>query len=215
MSRKTCHRSYRFEGKNLGPEWNVTDTSSAGTPTKAMHADGYHLAFDNTNEVQNLCLDFGDILSIDIDKIQSIEFWILMNASTKNAAESLAFGVQSARNDDPDATTYNAQFRMKAASTALTLEAETDDGVTDTDDKSTGKALRSTLTHCQISFSKGLSDVRFFVDGQPVCESTTFNMSSATGGIQPFVQWQKTAATSTGGLKVRRIDLDFFEESYT
>lgn len=204
----------RFTGAALGPEWSVTDTSSSGTPTKEMHADGYHLAFDNTSEVQNLCLSWGDVLSLDIGLLKSIEFLLLWDASTKDSATSLAFGIQSARNDNPDSTTINAQFRMKAAGTGLTLEAETDDGVTDVDDKSTGQSLSTTLKKCKIDFRAGLNDVRFFVDGQPVCTDTTFDMSAiSSGNVQPFVQLQKTADTNTDGVKVRRIIVEAFEEA--
>lgn len=203
----------RFNGAALGPAWAVTDTSAAGSPTKAMHADGYHLAFDSTNEVQNLCLDFGDVLSLDISLVKSVEFLLAFDSATKDSATSLAFGIQSARNDNPDSTTINAQFRMKAAGTGLTLECETDDGTTDTDDKAAGQSLSTTLKRCVIDFRAGLSDVRFFVDGQPCATSTTFSIAAASGNVQPFVQLQKTADTNTDGVKVRRIVVEAFEEA--
>ena len=195
----------RFNGAALGSEWSVADTSAGGTPTKAMHADGFHLAFSNDNEVQNLCLYFGDILSFDVTKVREVEFQVKMDAATKDSATTLAVGVGSSRNDTTDSISVNAMFKIVNASTNLALVAETDDGTTDTDDKATGQSLSTSVKTLLISFAKGLSDVRFFIDNNPVCEDTTFSMAAATGGVQPFVQIQKTADTNTDGILVRRV----------
>ena len=195
----------RFIGAALGAEWSVADTSSAGSPTKAMAAGGYNMAFSSDAEVQNLCLHLGDVLSCDITKIREVEFRLKFSGATKDTATSLSFGVCSARNDNPDSTAVNAQFRMKAAGTGLTLECETDDGTTDTDDVAAGQSLSTSYKTCVISFATGLSDVRFFVDGQPVATSQTFSMAAATGGVQPFVQLQKTSDSNTDGVTIRRI----------
>jgi len=121
--------------------WKITDTSSAGTPTYASvspSATGeVALTFDSTNEIQNVCLDFGDKLCFDIDNIQRAVF-IVKTVASLSSATTLAFGLQSARNDDTDATTNNAQFKL-AGSNAIVCE--TDDGTTDLDDKASGVSL--------------------------------------------------------------------------
>lgn len=202
----------RFNGAALGTEWSVADTSAAGSPTKEMHADGYHLAFDAEVEAQNLCLYFGDVLSLGVELVKSVEFIIAMDASTKDTTTTLAFGIGSARNDTTDSIAVNAMLKIVSTSTDLSLVAETDDGTTDTDDKATGKALGTAFKKCKIDFRAGLGDVRFFVDGQPVCTDTTFDMSAATGNVQPFVQIQKTSDANTNGVKVRRVIVEAFEE---
>jgi len=53
-----------------------------------------------------------------------------------------------------------------------------------------------------ISFAAGKSDVRFFIDGDRVAAGTTFNMSQATGQLQPFVQLQKTSDNNTDSVSI-------------
>lgn len=201
----------RFNGAVLAEEWSIADTSSAGTPTKAMHANGLNLAFDNTVEAQNVCLHFTDILSFDITKINSIDFILKFGAATKDTTTTLAFGIASARNDAIDSITNHASLRIVNTSTTLGLVAETDDGTTDTDDVATAALVTANFRKFKIDFRKGLADVRFFVNGQPVAEGTTFDMSAATGGVQPYVQLQKTSDSNTDGIFIRRILVEGME----
>jgi hypothetical protein len=48
----------------------------------------------------------------------------------------------------------------------------------DNDDKATGQTLINAEKEFVISFANGLKDVRFFIDGQPVALTTTFDMSN-------------------------------------
>jgi len=192
-----------FIGAALGAAWSVADTSSAGAPTKVMHADGYKLAHAADVEVENLCLYWGDICSIDITKVRRIVMRVKQLQATKAAATTIAFGLASARADDPDAIATNAMFRLNLGTADNSIFCETDDGTTDTDDKATGKTLSNALKTFEINFSNGLSDVRFLIDGQRVCESTTFSIAAATGGVQPFLQIQKTSNANTDGVQIR------------
>lgn len=182
--------------------WKITDTSSSGTPTYASvspSATGeIALTFDSANEIQNVCLDFGDKLCFDIDNIQRAIF-IVKTVASLNAATTLAFGLQSARNDDTDATANNAQFKL-AGSNAIVCES--DDGTTDNDDKATGLSLVATYREFVIDFTGGKSDVKFYVDGQRVASSTTFTMAAATSSLQPFVQISKTASTNVNSVTI-------------
>jgi len=192
--------------------WKITDTSSAGTPTytkdAAAHGGAVTLAFDSQSEVQNVCLDFGDKLQLDIDQLVDVEFRIKTVAAL-DSATTLVFGLQTGRNDNTDSTTNNAQFKLVGSNAVV---VETDDGTTDNDDKATGKTLVDSYKRFVISFAAGKSDVRFFIDGDRVASATTFDMSAATGQLQPFVQIQKTADTNTDsvtidyiGWKARRV----------
>lgn len=192
--------------------WKITDTSSSGTPTytkdAAAHGGAVTLAFDNTSEIQNVCLDFGDKLQLDVDQLIDVEFRIKTVAAL-DSATTLVFGLQTGRNDDTDSTTNNAQFKLVGSNAVV---CETDDGTTDNDDKATGKTLVDSYKRFVISFAAGKSDVRFFIDGDRVASATTFDMSAATGQLQPFVQIQKTADTNTDsvtidyiGWKARRV----------
>lgn len=185
-------------------DWKVTDTSSAGTPTYALvtpSANGeVALTMDSTSEVQNVCLDFGDKLCFDIDNIQSVEMRVKVTGCTTGT--TLAFGLQSGRNDNTDSTTNNAQFKMVGATSTTAVVVETDDGTTDNDDVATGATLATTYKRFYIDFTGGKSNVKFYIDNQRVAASTTFSMAAATGSLQPFVQIQKTATTNVDAVTV-------------
>lgn len=178
--------------------WLVDDTSSAGAPTYTRGTSAATLTLASTSEVENVCLHFGDALDFDIDDLISIEFRAKVTA-TLDSATTIVMGLGSARNDDPDAVTANAYFKL-AGSNAVVCES--DDGTTDNDDKATGVSLAATYKRFVISFAAGTSDVRFYIDGARVASSVTFDMSGYTSGLQPIFQIQKTADTNTDALTI-------------
>lgn len=189
-----------------GDRWDITDTSSAGTPTYA-YVDGaatgeVQLAFSNTNEIQNVCLSHGDTLGMDIDKIQRVMMRVKMNQASIDATTSVAFGLTGDRNDAIDSIAQAALFRLVGADSTTAVVVETDDGTNNNDDVATGETLINAYKKFVIDFTQGTSDVRFYIDGKRVAASTTFDMSNYTGSLQPFVQLQKTADTNTDGLTI-------------
>jgi hypothetical protein len=196
----------------LGYPWKITDTSAAGTPTFTFvspSATGEaRLTLASNNEVENVCLDFGDVLPFGIANVKWIEFNIKCSALT--AGTTLAFGLQSARNDNTDSTAVNAQFKLVSDNVVL---CETDDGTTDTDDKPAGVSLSTVYKKMRIDFGAGLDDVQFYVDGVRVAASQRFNMSAATGSVQPFVQLQKTATTAVDNVTIDDIAVSLRSEA--
>lgn len=218
MSRDTLVLDFPFYGKKVpaatasvvdGP-WALTDTSSAGAPVAAVVGNELSLLLANTDEAENLCVSWGDILSLDIDDLLMAEFWWRLTGMT---ATNIAYvGLGSARADDTDALAAMAGFKVVGTGNIV---VESDDGTTDLDDKATGIAAASTLAtskRCVIDFgvgnysasppassAGGKADVRFFVEDaqgllQPVATSTRFDMSAYTGGLQPIFQIDKTGA---------------------
>lgn len=187
-----------------GALWKITDTSSAGTPTYAVvtpSATGeVALTLDNTSEIQNVCLDFGDKLCFDIDNLQWAEFRLKVSGCTSGT--TITWGLQSARNDNTDSTTNNAQFKMVGATSTTNVYVESDDNVNDLDDKATGSTLATVYKRFLIDFTGGKSSVKFYVDGVRGAGSTTFDMSNATGSLQPFVQLQKAANTNVDAVTI-------------
>ncbi len=208
------HRVYSATaGSNIGHNWKITDTSSAGTPTYApvAGARGLKIDFDAQNEAQNVCANWGDLLGIDIDDLIEARFKVKMNQAALVSGSSLAFGLQSARNDAIDSIAAHASFRVIAADNTTAVVVESDDGTTDKDDIATGQTLSNVSKDFVISLANGKSDVRFLIDGQPVAQSTTFDMSAYSAGLQPFIQLQKTATTATDGVTLESVELTFRE----
>ena len=204
------------DASNVGHSWDIVDTSSAGTPTytavdNATDAPNGALAvaFDSTTEVQNVCVAHGDQLWLDIDSIIDVTFRVKMNQAAVDSATSFAIGLTGDRNDAIDSIDYAALFRVIGADSTTLLVVETDDGVTNLDDKATGKTLINAYKDLKISFPNGKADVRFFVDGQPVAEDVTFDMSAYSGCLQPFMQLQKTSDNNTDGFTVCDVIINY------
>ena len=185
--------------------WKLTQTAAGGSPTCARvspSATGeLAITLAATNEVENMCVDFGDKLCFDIDNLQRFEARVKISGAMTSGS-TLAFGLQSARNDNTDSTANNAQFKMVGADSTSLVVVETDDGTTDKDDIATGVTLSTTYKKFVIDFTGGKSNVKFYIDGQRVAASTTFDMSAATSSLQPFVQLQKAANTNTNAVTV-------------
>ena len=206
------HRVYSATaGSNVGHNWKATSAGTVTyTPVDAATDSpngGVSVTETSTNEIQNACLNFGDILVFDIDSLIDVTFRVKMNQATLNAASMFAIGLQGDRNDAIDSIAQHASFRLIGASDAVLVE--TDDGTTDKDDVATGATLAASYKDLKISFANGTRDVRFLVDGQPVAESTTFDMSAYTGALQPYAQIQKTAATATDGFTLCSVEVNY------
>lgn len=191
------------KGSNVGHAYDIADTSSSGAPTHAV-VDGSEtgeVAVDlaSTNEIENVCLYQGDKLQFDIDKIVEFGVRVKMNQAALDAASQFAIGLTGDRNDAIDSIAQAALFRVIGADDTTALVVETDDGTNDNNDVATGKTLINAYKWLVISFAQGKSDVRFFVDGEPVATGTTFDMSNYSGALQLFAQIQKTQDTNVDG----------------
>lgn len=197
--------------------WRKKTTKTAGSPGVTGVADGIKLALDTANEVQNLCLYFDDVLTYDIDQIETIEFVAKVGGAAISNS-TVVFGVASARNDNPDSIAAHALFRLDGS---LALKCESDDGVTDNDDVSAGLTLTSDeWTRFVIDFASGTktvepgpskggkADVRFFAGASAlrrVAENTSFDMSGYSAGLQPIVQISKTSSADDVSITIAEI----------
>ena len=175
--------------------WTIKDTSTTGTPTYlATSGVGMKLTLDNAVEAQIVTMYHNDVLMFALGELKTVEF--ICKVAAIGATDVLVMGVASAQNNTTDSVATNAWFRMDGATSTTLVVTETDDGTTDNDDKATGVTLSSTLKKFVIDFSNGLPDVRFYIDGARVAESTTFDMSALTNttNLQPFVQVQKASS---------------------
>ena len=186
--------------------WLVDDTSSAGAPVYSKGTSEATLTLAATSEIENVCLHFNDALDFDIDDIQRVTMRVKIGAATFTSGSILCFGVGSARDDTANSVVANAWFRMEGANSTTLVYAETDDGTRDVDDVSTGVALGTTYKNFVIDFTNGKSNVKFYIDGQRVCSTQTFDMSAYTAGLQPIIQLQKAANTN-----VDSVVIDFIE----
>ena len=177
--------------------WTIKDTSAAGTPTYLCVSDdsgAAKLLCDNTSEAQIVTLFHNDVLAFRLDKLLSVT-WNVQVAGV-DAVTTLVYGVADEQNATSDTVQFNAWFRMEGSVSTSLVVVETDDDVTNNDDKATGVSLAAAYKRCTIDFSYGLTDVRFFIDGARVSSANTFSMNaSPSQRVQPYVQLQKASGT--------------------
>ena len=188
--------------------WTIADTSTAGTPTyTCITEDGgaAKLTLAATSEAENVCLYFNDVLPLDIASLHRIEF--VAKVAGIDSVTTLVFGLGDARNDTPDTVTTNCWFRMEGSVSTSLVVVESDDGVTDNDDKATGATLAAVYKKFLIDFSNGISDIRFFIDGERVGAATTFTLAGITSGqnVQPMIQLQKASGTGVPSITIAQI----------
>jgi len=226
MSRQTREYRYDFRGHLLfpvtasgaGTPFVTAVSAAAGSPTVQGVTDGgARLAFDNTVEVQNLCLYMGDVLPFDIDDI--IRAWFIVKAAqTFDATSQVAWGLAGARNDAIDTIAQAALFRC-IANNAIVVES--DDGTNNNDDVATGLTLSGAdWARYEINFAERITtiDPPGVSTGRPsnigfyganslgslrrVASGTLFDMSNYATGLQFFVQLQKTADANTDAFDI-------------
>ncbi len=192
--------------------WTIADTSSAGTPTYlTITEDGgaAKLTLVSTSEAENVCLYQGDILPYDVRQIKSC--WFIAKVAGIDSVTSLTMGLGSARNDTEDSVATNAWFKMDGSASTTLVVCETDDNVTDNDDKATGVTLSSAYKKFVIDFTAGIQDVRFYIDGARVASATTFDMSGLAAGlnVQPIVQIAKASGTGVPSVTIAQFGIQY------
>ena len=188
--------------------WTIADTSAAGAPTYlCITEDGgaAKLTLAATSEVENVCLYLNDVLPIDLANLQRVEF--VAKVAGVDAVTSIVMGVGDARNDTPDSVATNCWFKIDGTVSTTAVVCESDDGVTDLDDKATGASLAAVYKKFVIDFTNGLADIRFFIDGERVAAATTFTLAGITSGqnVQPMIQLQKASGTGVPSITIAQI----------
>lgn len=190
--------------------WTIKDTSASGTPTYAnQNGGGVKLTIAATSEEEIVTLYQNDVLPIPLLGLQRMRFNAVVAGI--DSVTTLVMGLASAQNDTEDSVATLAWFRMEGSASTSLVVCETDDGTTDLDDKATAVSLSSTSKEFIIDFSRGISDVRFYIDGQPVALATTFSMAAATSStyVQPFFQIHKASGTGVPSVTIGRIELEY------
>lgn len=235
MGLKTLVDDFRFNGAMAPPAvgsadggpWVKTVDASSGTPGVSAVNGKLKMIFTSNTQAENLCLYFGDQLPYDIDELIRADFWVDVPA-TLDSATQLAFGMVSARNDDIDTIGEAALFRLIANNNVV---VETDDGTNNNDDVSTGLTLGTTTRRFSIDFATGVQTVappgvskggkgsiEFSAENsqgllRPVARNTLFDMSNYAGGLQPFVQLQKTSDANQDYVQVKRVRIEYRESA--
>lgn len=187
---------------SAGTPWVLDDTSASGSPTVAFTTPSstgeIKCAMSSTNEATNLSLDFGDVLPISVTKIRKFEARVKVSAVLA-AVESFAVGVVG-NQSDTIATMTGALLHFTGDATSNKLTCRTKSSTVTKSEATTTVMPADTWVTVKIDFSN-MSDVKFYagVDGNlnRIARSTTFDLSTLTGSLQPIIQIGKANGTTT------------------
>lgn len=204
-------------GVATGP-WRIKDTSTSGAPLYRQKADSQggvlELLHTNDSEVQVVTLYWGDEQCIGYNKSPVMISRVKVPA-TPSAANFLVWGLGSAQADTEDSVTINAWMRLEAASLAVKLE--TDDGTTDSDDKTGFTAVADTWYETMVAVGP-TGIVTFFYRNAATPSSLgpwialapqTFTIAAGTTNLQPYVQLRKSSGTTTDTFLMDYIDVSW------
>jgi hypothetical protein len=204
-----------FFGKAL----DVTNTwathiTGAAPPTVALVASGPNGAvactLTNANEVQLAGFDTNDQRPFLISKGLIAEFRARFTTLPASATTA-CLGLCGNHNAAIDTVAESAWFRWDAATAGL-ITVETDDTNHETSKVTTNVTAAVNVSNIfRIDFSDPTS-VKFFIDGQRVAASTTFNMNQVTTLVlQPVCRMDKAAAVANLGV----IEVDYVKVWHT
>lgn len=204
----------KFEDDFLGYQFMQTETGSTGIwkTVEVLLNTAVAVLANTENGVLSLILDS------DVNAEDAVLYWgnqkgfnakagLIFEARVRvtvlpTLTADLVFGMAGDHNLDPDTVAQNAWFKCDGDGVVV---AESDDGTTDNDDKSTGITAATTVWHVyRIDFTD-IANVKFYIDGDRVASSTTFNMSAmsdANGILQPYFHINKTGDAAVGTLDI-------------
>lgn len=187
-----------FDTTNI---WTARDTGAATEALVSSGANGIlALALDATSEVQVAGVDWGDSRTLVLN--QGLVFEARIKLSVLPTGSVVAcVGLCGNYNAAVNTVAESIWFRADGSG-ALTVE--TDDTVNETSQVATGVTLTTAdWAVLRIDCSDPTS-VRFYINGNQVAASTTFNMNQVPAlALQPVARIGKEgAATSVGTLHV-------------
>ena len=109
-----------------------------------------------------------------------------------------------------DSATRNVGFQLGSDSGTLSIFLESDDGVTDTDDKDSGiDFVSGTYVTLKIDMTD-TSKVLFYIDGVLANNGNTFDMSALVAGdyLEPYILFARTADGASTE-RAHAMDIDY------
>jgi hypothetical protein len=188
-----------FDGTTI---WNVVDVNNGAEAIVADSSNGqFLLSLAANDEAQDAVLYHGDNKTFDVGNGLIFEARIDMAVAPGTGVKAV-FGMAGDHNLDKDSVTEHAWFSFAASAAVL---CETDDTTNDNDDKATGvTATAGTYKIYRIDFTD-LTSVKFYINGERVCASTTFDMSNLSASeqqMQPYFSLDKASGAGLGSMNI-------------
>ncbi len=179
--------------------WTALDTSAAGLTTPVLIANGPNglvsLPLDNTSEAQLSGLYWGDVRTLVLNRGLIFEARFALH-TLPTGSVIVCIGLMGNHNAAADTVAESIWFRFDGNGV---MTVETDDTANETSKVATGvTVIADQYVVVRIDCSD-IADIKFFVDGNRVAGTTTFDMSTVAGLVlQPIARISKGAATTVG-----------------
>lgn len=193
---------------SAGSNWCAKLVKTSGSPSVGaiVNLGAVKIALDATNEIQDAVLYTADQLAYQGTQGLGFETRLQMT-TTPTAGTKATAGMQSASSGSGP-TGIAAYLRFSLTGNGQLL-AESYDGVTQLSVNTGITIATNTEWHILRVDASDVTNVKFYVDGNQVCTTTTFPFA-ATGALaqlQPMAEVYKTAGTSVGALTLDYIQV--------
>ncbi|TPL40686.1 hypothetical protein [Mesorhizobium sp. B2-4-6] len=181
-------------------KWGARDTAGGAEAVVADAPNGViGLALDATSEIQLAGIDWADQRTLVLN--QGLIFEARFRLSVlPTGAVIVVVGLEGDHNAAVDTVAESIWFRADGNGQ---ITVENDDTANETSKVATGVTLTTADWIIARIDCTDIADVRFFINGERVAASTTFNMSTVAAlALQPVARVSKGAATTVGTLQV-------------
>lgn len=181
--------------------WAKRTVSGAGSPaTVAKYADGLNgyvsCALTSASEVQEAALYFDDQRTFKAGQGLFLEARISL-AVLPTATSEIFVGFWG--DTAAGGSNHRLDFHWSASGVVY---CETDDNTTDSGDISSGVTLVANQWAILQIDASNASNVKFYINGNRVCSSTTFAYTATTTYLQPYFGCYKPANAGVGTLAI-------------
>jgi len=180
-------------------QWTNGATNGLGVTLVAEGGSTLKLSFDAVAEAAMAALYSVDTVPVADGPI--FEGKIAIYDIGDNAALDINFGLANGTHaTDFDSVTEACVFHLDG--TALSINAESDDGTTEVNaTDTTVDAVDDTYAEYWID-CRNPADIQMYVDGVNVLPNSTFKLNAATGPLFPIIHVEKTSNDTTADVRV-------------
>ncbi|MER8941350.1 hypothetical protein NKH82_17845 [Mesorhizobium sp. M0915] len=181
-------------------KWGARDTAGGAEAVVADAPNGVMgLALDATSEIQLAGIDWADQRTLALN--QGLIFEARFRLSVlPTGAVIVVVGLEGDHNAAVDTVAESIWFRADGNGV---ITVENDDTANETTKVATGVTLTTADWIVARIDCTDIADVKFYINGERVAATTTFNMSTVpTLALQPVARVSKGAATTVGTLQV-------------
>lgn len=178
--------------------WTALDTAGATETLKGDQPQGVvELALTNANEAQLAGIYMGDERPFTLNRALCFEARLRFTVLPTGSVVAV-WGLAGDHNAATDTVAEAIWFRVDGSGA---VKVETDDTTTNNDDVATGITVVANAWHIyRFEVDTAATNVRFYIDGEQVAATTTFDVSAVTTlQLQAVARVGKEAGATTVG----------------